>query len=169
MGNPRPKKQRADYKGMNIEKLFDLLDERLPKFSMNYIHQGGEMPVMVNWQHQDPEMQEWEQKGFHLKTGTYRDLRGALTAMLERRDAYEEFVEDEKKRVKKNERRRQMSLLDKTESVAEAKVYKVEQGKVVEVDKKDKRALAFEKEMADGAALNRAILSVIASDPLPVK
>ena len=82
MGNPRPKKQRADYKGMNIEKLLSLLDERHKSFSMNFTHSGHGLPVMMNWRHLEPELQTWEQKNFHLKTGTYRDLRQGLVNRL---------------------------------------------------------------------------------------
>jgi hypothetical protein len=158
MGNPRPKKQRADYKGMNIEKLFSLLEQRHQNFSMNLIHQGQGVPVMMNWQHRDPALQQWEQRGFHLKTGTYRDLRGGLTAILERKDAYDEFVEEQKKLAKKNDRKRQLPMLEGSKVI-----------KVNEPGKEEDEEGAYEKEMASRAAVQRAILNVIAPEPLEVK
>lgn len=161
MGNPRPKKQRADYKGMAIEKLMQLLDERHERFSMNVTHQGSGSPEMVNWRHQDPQLQQWEQQGFHLRTGTYRDLRHALTAILERRDAFDEFQEELKKRVESVKRTRARQNLDRQHDLP----VKVS----VDKKKKDTRKEEYEKEQAGRAALKRAaLMSIDHAEPLAI-
>jgi hypothetical protein len=98
MSNPRPKRK-TDYQKMPLETLLSLLEQTLPGFSFNLHHMGRDRPVMVNWRHSRAPLSAWEMSKLLMRTGTYRNLKTALVAILERSDAFDEYAEAERKRA----------------------------------------------------------------------
>lgn len=139
------------------------LHDRHEDFSMNLTVSGRDMPVMMNWRHHDPELQQWEQKGFHMKTGTFRDLRQGLTTILERRDAFDEVREEAKKLAAQRKRQKQplVPSLDKARTL---EVHPVKQ------PSKDERTKAFEAWQKENTDLGKAIMKgIVGSDAFDVE